>query len=78
MAKPAEKINLQPSHINAHRFISKYVEKNIVSPQIDEVARGIKLTTRQTYRVIDDLVTLGYVTKELYKKRSLRVVRPLR
>lgn len=77
MAKPAEKINLQPSHINAYRFIKKYQEKNIVSPEMEEISKGIKLTLRQVYRVVDDLCTLGYLSRESYKKRSIKIVKPL-
>lgn len=78
MAKPIEKINLQPSHINAFRFTEKYIAKHIVSPEIEEISTGIKLTLRQTYRVLDDLCALGYMSREAYKKRSLKIVKPLR
>lgn len=78
MAKPIDKINLQPSHIRAYNFIAKSRAKNLYSPDMDEVAKGIKLTPRQAYRVVDDLIALGYMSKEMYKRRSLKILKPLR
>ena len=78
MAKPLEKINLQLSHVRLYQFVEKYVNKHIVSPQMDEIAKGIELTLRQTYRLVDDLCTLGYLEKDTYKRRSLRILKPLR
>lgn len=77
MKKETENINLQPSHVRAYRFIEKYIKKNIVSPEIKEVAVGIKITERQTYRLIDDMKALGYLSNEMYKKRSLKIAKPL-
>lgn len=78
MSKSVEKINLQPAHIRAYRFVEKYVSKNIVAPEMEEIAKAIKLTLRHTYRIIDDLRTLGYLTKEAHKRRSIKIVRPLK
>ncbi len=78
MAKPIEKINLQPSHVAAYRFVEKYRKNKFFSPEIKEVAKGVGVTERQGYRIIDDLVALGYMTREKRKKRSIQIVRPLR
>lgn len=78
MGKPVQKINLQPSHLRAYRFTEKYISENIVAPEMKEIAKGIKLTLRQTYRVIDDLCSLGYFARDAYKKRSLKIMKPLR
>jgi len=77
MEKKAE-INLQPSHVKAYRYIQKYVKKNIVAPEIAEIASGIKLTVRHTYRIIDDLQDLGYISKDSHKKRSIKIEKPMR
>lgn len=70
-------INLQPSHVKAYRFIEKYIKSKIVSPEIHEVATGVTITERHAYRVINDLVQLGYVSRSKHKKRSLKIEKPL-
>lgn len=80
MSKTIEKINLQPSHIRVYRFVEKYIAKNIASPDVNDIAKAktVQLTPRQVYRLVDDLCVLGYLGKDAYKKRSLRVVKPLK
>lgn len=70
-------INMQPSHILAYRFVEKYIKKNIVSPEAKEIADKISLTSRHVYRLIDDLVALGYFTKVSHKKRSIKIIKQL-
>ena len=78
MPKSADKINLQPAHIKAYRFVEKYISKHIVAPEMEEISEGIELTLRHTYRVIDDLCTLKYLERTAYRRRSLKVLKPLR
>lgn len=72
-----QEINLQPSHVKAYRFIEKYINSKIVSPEICEVARGVNITERHAYRIIGDLVALGYVSRSKHKKRSMKIEKPL-
>ena len=77
MEKQEVKIILQPGHIKAFRFVEKYITKNIISPEIEEISKGIKLTTRHTYRIVDDLCVLGYLEREQYRRRSIRIIKSL-
>ena len=77
MPKTPEKITLQPGHIKAYRFVEKYITKNIISPEMKEISKGIKLTIRHTYRIIDDLCVLGYLERIQYRRRSLKILKPL-
>lgn len=76
MTKKIE-ITIQPSHVATYRFIEKYMDKNIAAPEIKEIAVGIKLTPRQAYRIVEDLVTLGVLKKEAFKKRGIRIVQSI-
>lgn len=77
MNREATKIHLQPVHIQAYRFVEKYIAKNVVSPEMEEISKGIKCTLRHTYRVVNDLCTLGYLEKETYRRRSIKILKPL-
>lgn len=77
MKRTKETINLQPAHVKAYRFVEKYIAKNIVAPEMEEISKGIKLTLRHTYRVVEDLCVLGFLEKELRKRRSIRILKPL-
>lgn len=78
MPKQAAKIILQPVHIKAYRYIEKYIEKNVVAPEMEEITKGIKVTIRHTYRIVDDLCSLGYIKREKYGRRSIEILKPLR
>lgn len=77
MSKPVEKIVLQPAHVSAFNFIKKYLEKKVFAPEIKEIATGIKVTERHAYRLIDDLVALGVISRETRRKRSIKVIKEL-
>lgn len=77
MNKSVEKIVLQPSHVAAFNFIKKYMLKRVYAPEIAEISKAIKLTERQTYRLIDDLVALKVLSKEKRRKRSIQVLKEL-
>lgn len=77
MKKEREKINLQPVHVSTYRFVEKYMTKNVVAPEMEEIAKAVKLTIRHTYRVVDDLCSLGYMGKEAYRRRSIKILKPL-
>lgn len=77
MEKDSTKIILQPGHIKAYRFVEKYIIKNVISPEMEEIAKGIKITIRHTYRIIDDLCVLGYLEREQYRRRSIRIIKSL-
>lgn len=70
-------IILGPSHVKVQKYVSNYIKKNIYSPEIGEIAKGVKLTPRQTWRLIEDLISLRYLSKSPHKKRSLKVEREL-
>jgi hypothetical protein len=72
-----EKIILQPGHIKAYRFVEKYIQKNVVAPEMEEIAKGIKVTIRHTYRIVDDLCSLEYIKREKYGRRSIQILKPL-
>lgn len=77
MNKSVEKIVLQPSHVAAFNFIKKYMSKRVYAPEIGEISKAIRLTERQTYRLIDDLVALKVLSKEKRRKRSIQVLKEL-
>lgn len=77
MKKETIKINIQPSHVQAYRFIEKYIAKNVSAPEVIEIASAIKVTSRHAYRLVDELILLGYLSKEDHKKRSIKVLKPL-
>lgn len=77
MSKSVEKIVLQPSHVAAFNFIKKYMLKRVYAPEIAEIAVSIKLTERQTYRLIDDLVALKVISKEKRRKRSIKILKEI-
>lgn len=76
--KKTENIILLPSHVKVYRFVEKYMKEHIVSPQVDEISKSIKMTSRQVYRLINDLCALGYMSKQAYKQRSLSIEKDLR
>lgn len=73
----AKQIILQPSHVKVYNFVKEYIEKNMFSPKLTEVAKGIKLTDRQSYNLINELVELGYLSKEAHRKRGIAIVKKL-
>lgn len=77
MEKKSNKIILQPSHVKAFNFIKKYIERNVVAPEVPEIAAGIKATERHTHRLIDDLCSLGHLSKIPYRKRSISIVKDI-
>lgn len=78
MAKPLDKIILQPSHVAAFRYIERFRKDHHFSPEIKEIAKAIKLNDRQVYRIVDDLVLLGYVSREHRKKRSIKILKQMK
>jgi len=78
MKKQVEKIILHPSHVKVYRYTEKFIAKNIFAPEINEIAKGISLTSRQVYRIVEELCILGYMAKDAYKKRSIRIEKPLK
>lgn len=68
-------IILLPSHIKTFNFVRKFIEKNTYSPELSEIAAKIELTPRQVWRLLNDLITLGYLSKTPHKKRSIKVER---
>ncbi len=75
--KTKKEIVLQPSHLNVYNFIAKFVEKNIYSPELNEIAKGIKMTERQTFNLINELCTLGFLSKIPNKKRGLKILKKI-
>lgn len=76
--KTKTETNLQVSHVKAYNFIQKYITKNIVSPEISEISKGIAMTLRHTYRVVGDLVVNGYLSRDSHKKRSIKILKPMK
>ena len=73
-----EEIVLQPSHIKVYNFIKSYIDKKIVSPDVIEIANGVKYESRHVHRLVDDLVALGFLSKLKFRKRSIKIVRELK
>jgi len=76
MKKKAE-IHLLPSHVKTYRFIEKYIQKNIVAPEINEISLGIHMSIRQTYRALSDLQKLELISRSQHKTRSIVILKPL-
>lgn len=76
--KKKSEIILQPSHIKVYNFVVGYIKKNIVSPEMNEIAKGIKYEERQVHRLVGDLCSLGYLSKKRYFPRSIKVEKELR
>ena len=51
-----DEINLQPAHVKAYRFIQKYLEKNLYSPNREEVQKVLGMSYRRTWSVVDQLI----------------------
>lgn len=77
MKKSVEKVVLQPSHVSAFNFLKKYMQKKLYAPEVSEIASAIKLTERQTYRILDDLVVLKVISKEHRRKRSIKILKEI-
>lgn len=77
--KKQEKLSiaLQPSHVRVYNFIETFIEKNIFAPELNETAKAVKLSIRQTYNLINELVSLGYLEKVARKKRGLKIIKKL-
>lgn len=78
MKKTPANINLLPVHVKAYRFVEKYIEKNIVSPEMSEISKAIDVTVRHTYRIIDELEILGYLKRKGNVARSVKIAKPLK
>lgn len=72
-----ENILLLPLHVRTYNFIKNYKKQNLYSPEIKEIARGLKRSERQIYRILDDLQALGYITRRKYADRSIELVNEL-
>jgi len=77
MKNKEEKINLQPSHVKVFNFIKVYIEKKIVSPELSEISKNVKLSTRQVHRLVDELVVLKFLSRDYHKKRSIKILKLL-
>jgi sulfur relay (sulfurtransferase) DsrC/TusE family protein len=76
--KKREEIIMQPSHIKVYNFVVAYIKKHIVSPEMNEIAKGIKYEERQVHRLVADLCSLGYISKKRYYPRSIKIEKELR
>lgn len=76
---PAEikDIYLQPSHIKVYTFIDKYLKKNLFAPEVNEIATATKFSLKHAYRIVEELYGFGYISKIAYRKRSIRIIKPL-
>lgn len=79
MKKVIEKIqiNLQPSHVKVFEFVKQYVADHLYSPEFSEISAGVKLTDRQIYRLVNDLISLGALSQMKHKRRGLSIVSDL-
>lgn len=76
-AKEKAKVVLQPSHIKTFKFIEKYIAKNLYAPTTEEIASNVKVTGRQIFRILDDLVELGHIEKQFNRPRGLTIKKPM-
>lgn len=78
MKKEKRVLILQPLHVKAFRFIERYTEKNKYAPKLTDIADYLKpITLRQTYRIVDELCEMQYLSRTPYRLRSLKVERSL-
>lgn len=73
-----DEINLQPAHVKAYRFIQKYLEKNLYSPNREEVQKVLGMSYRRTWSVVDQLIKWGYISNVHNKKRSFKILKELK
>lgn len=78
MTKIKEKIYLQPSHVKVYRYIENYISKNVISPEVKEICKTVKVVPRHVYRILADLEKLGYIKRDNYRKRSLKIIKELK
>lgn len=73
-----QEIHLKPTHVKAYRFIEGYIAKNLYSPNRLEVQKALKLSYRQTWVVVDQLIQWGYISSKHNTERSFKILKPLK
>lgn len=68
---------LQPSHLSAYRYIESYTKKNLYAPDLEDIAKGVELSVRQTYRIIDELCDAGYLSRLPYRRRTIKITKKI-
>lgn len=78
MPKEKKEIIIQPSHVKVFNYTKAFIEKNIYSPTLDEIAAGIKMSMRQVYNLVNDLVELGVMEKTFKTERGIKIIKDIR
>ena len=73
-----EEIHLKPTHVKAYKFIENFISKNLYSPNRLEVQKALKLSYRQTWVVVDQLIQWGYISSKHNTERSFKILKPLK
>ncbi len=66
--KPGRKKHLKPAfrevHIRVYKFIDKFITKYKFSPNYLRISKGVNVCNRHAYRLVEDLIKLGYLKKD--------------
>jgi|TARA_B100000029_G_scaffold113593_3_gene105917 repressor LexA len=58
-----------------YRYIKEYIEKNNMSPSYDDILEAMNMKSKSNVaRYILSLQERGWISKEMYKARTLRLV----
>jgi|MDTE01.1.fsa_nt_gb SOS-response transcriptional repressor LexA len=69
------KIPLTKNMEKVYRYIKEYIEKNNMSPSYDDILEAMNMKSKSNVaRYILSLQERGWISKEMYKARTLRLV----
>lgn len=67
---------LTPLQAKTYEWVKKFIEENHFSPTLREVQGGLGLaSSNQARKLLGYLKTKGYITAELRKARTIRILR---
>jgi SOS-response transcriptional repressor LexA len=69
------KIPLTKNMEKVYRYIKEYIEKNNMSPSYDDILEAMNMKSKSNVaRYILSLQERGWISKEMYKARTLRLL----
>lgn len=70
--------NILPAHLKVYNCIEDTIRGYGHAPTVQEISEHVKLSFRYTYLVVRQLIDMGYLTQNGFrKKRGLRIAAPL-
>lgn len=70
--------NILPAHLKVYTCIEDTIRGYGHAPTVQEISEQVKLSFRYTYLVVRQLISMGYLTQNGFrKKRGLRIAAPL-